>query len=224
MDTKSQKGDSDFAAAANKLPESIACLTKNNKDEQQSMMNLKNDCDYQNCEKEDIINDRKESSSTNVSNEKQNAKKKKKHKHTEKSKWRDVNAFQQKQQQQQDGKKNSNFTYSVSYFNWAVSDEEEDEEDEDRHGPNFSSASYHYNNNRYNCKTMYNKGSNPNFRCPRRIKKLYNNEEELPIENEVSELSVISSSANDGIVLTEEFIEVTLPFKRLSISKNRSVR
>ena len=223
MDTKSQKGDSDFAAAANKLPENIACLTKNNKDEQQSMMNLKNDCDYQNCEKEDIINDRKESSSTNVSNEKQNAKKKKKHKHTEKSKWRDVNAFQQKQQQQ-DGKKNSNFTYSVSYFNWAVSDEEEDEEDEDRQDPNSSSTSYHYNNNRYNCKTMYNKGSNPNFRCQRRIKKLYNNEEELPIENEVSELSVISSSANDGIVLTEEFIEVTLPFKRLSISKNRSVR
>ena len=223
MDTKSQKGDSDFAAAANKLPESIACLTKNNKDEQQSMMNLKNDCDYQNCEKEDIINDRKESSSTNVSNEKQNAKKKKKHKHTEKSKWRDVNAFQQKQQQQ-DGKKNSNFTYSVSYFNWAVSDEEEDEEDEDRQDPNSSSTSYHYNNNRYNCKTMYNKGSNPNFRCQRRIKKLYNNEEELPIENEVSELSVISSSANDGIVLTEEFIEITLPFKRLSISKNRSVR
>ena len=222
MDTKSQKGDSDFAAAANELPENIACLTISNKDEQQSIINPENDCDYQNCEKEDIINDRKESSSTNVSNEKENAKKKKKHKHTEKSKWRYVNAFQQKQQQH--GKQNSNFTYSVSYFNWAVSDEEEDEEDEDRQGPNFSSTSYHYNHNRYNCKTMYNKGSNPNFRCQRRIKKLYNNEEELPIENEVSELSVISSSANDGIVLTEEFIEVTLPFKRLSISKNRSVR
>ena len=42
---------------------------------------------------------------------------------------------------------------------------------------------------------------------------------ELPTENEVSELSVISTSAK-GVVLTEEFIEVTLPFKRLSISKN----
>ena len=44
--------------------------------------------------------------------------------------------------------------------------------------------------------------------------------EELPIEDEVSELAVISPSAK-GIVLTEEFIEVTLPFKRLAIAKNK---
>ena len=55
MDTKSQKGDSDFAAAANELPENIACLTISNKDEQQSMINPENDCDYQNCEKEDMM-------------------------------------------------------------------------------------------------------------------------------------------------------------------------
>lgn len=104
----------------------------------------------------------------------------------------------------------------MSYFNWAVSDEEEEEDDV---FSEFSSLSHHTRSSTSDYKNAYFTGSN-SFIYQRKNKRM-GNEEELPIENEVSELSVISRSTK-GVVLTEEFIEVTLPFKRLSIGKNRT--
>ena len=128
----------------------------------------------------------------------------------EKNRRRYAIAFQQRQQKQ--------FTYSVSYFNWAVSDEEEEEDDI---FPESSSSFHHTRSSTSDYKNAYFTGSN-SFIYQRKIKDI-RNEEELPIENEVSELSVISKSTK-GIVLTEEFIEVTLPFKRLSIGKDRTFK
>jgi len=106
----------------------------------------------------------------------------------------------------------------VSYFNWAVSDEEEEEDDV---FSELSSLSHHTRSSTSDYKNAYFIGSN-SFIYQRKNKRI-GNEQELPIENEVSELSVISRSTK-GIVLTEEFIEVTLPFKRLSIGKNRTFK
>ena len=203
MDIKSQKGDSDCAAAANIFPEKI--LNSTAKYETDSIVDTENKSISQNKTKDiRVANDNISSDTAIKSNE--NIKKKKRHKNKENYR-RYTTAFQQRQQKQ--------FTYSVSYFNWAVSDEEEEDDDV---FPDFSSLFHPTRSSTSDYKNAYLTGSN-SFIYQRKNKRM-GNEEELPIENEVSELPVISRS-NKGVVLTEEFIEVTLPFKRLSIGKNR---
>jgi len=142
---------------------------------------------------------------------KENVKTKKKQKNSQNYRRRYATAFQQRQQKQ--------FTYSVSYFNWAVSDEEEEDE-EISHDGSSSSALRHNRSFTSGFEYNYLNGSKNKFLHQQRKSNKKKWGEELPIEDEVSELAVISPSAK-GIVLTEEFIEVTLPFKRLAIAKNR---
>ena len=195
-DSKSQKGDSENAAAANILPQNTVNPTKTD-----SVSDAEGDTTTQNRNE-----DSNEGYLGIAIKHKEHTKKKKRYKNVVNYR-RLSSAFQQRQQKQ--------FTYSVSYFNWAVSDEE-DEEDEAC--SKFTSLSHLGRRSSIsNKKSVYDKNSN-SVRLQRNTKRRVKNQE-LLTENEVSELSVISTSAK-GVVLTEEFIEVTLPFKRLSISKN----
>ena len=132
--------------------------------------------------------------------------------------WRRANAFQQQRQQQQ-----KQFTYSVSYFNWAVSDEEEEE---DETPLQFSSSSNPVISSSCNAKSYHSLCRNPVQNVETNKKKRTTSKYAIPngeveIENEVPELSVTSSS-DMGVVLTEEYIEVTLPLRRLNISRQKN--
>ena len=170
---------------------------------------------YQSITDPNIVDHGKKFSSVSPKN-KENMKTKKTQQNFEKDRRRYANAFQQRQQKQ--------FTYSVSYFNWAVSDEEEEEDEEiSQEVPSPSSALCHNRSSTCDFEKIYLNGSRNDILYQQRknITKMRKWGQELPIEDEVSELAVISPSAK-GIVLTEEFIEVTLPFKfkRLGIAKN----
>ena len=210
-DTKSQKGDSEPAAAASILSEKIMNSAATN--EKDIYIGAENkDLEYQDVKENKIDEGKKKCSSTSPKDNK-NIKTKKRQKNLEKNRRRYAIAFQQRQQKQ--------FTYSVSYFNWAVSDEEEEDE-EFSHELSSSSTPRHSRSSTSGFERNSHNGSKNGFlyqqrKCNKTINKWG---EELPIEDEVSELAVISPSAK-GIVLTEEFIEVTLPFKRLAIAKNK---
>ena len=211
MDTKSQKGDSESAAAANILTGKILNPTAKDDTNVCSGVEYKKDI-YENITDTKMDAHGKKFLSVSPKN-KENMKTKKRQQNFEKDRRRYANAFQQRQQKQ--------FTYSVSYFNWAVSDEEEEDEEVSQEISSPSSVLCHNRSSTCNFEKLYFNGSSKNeflYQQRKNNKTMLKWGQELPIEDEVSELAVISPSAK-GIVLTEEFIEVTLPFKRLGIAK-----
>lgn len=210
MDTKNQKGDSGSAAAANILTDII--LNSAAKEAVNGLnVDVGNFADPQNNEMNMKEPEKETVSNVLPKNKKEKRKHKKRQEHISNSSWRHLNAFEQRQQKQ--------FTYSVSYFNWAVSDEEE-EEDESTHSN--SSTSHRIPSSSSNTNSTYSTEINSS-EIKRKSKHRIGNEEELRVESEISELSLISSNTR-GIVLTEEFIDITLPFKRLNVNKHKPIR
>lgn len=215
MDIKSQKGDSNFAAAANELTQTI---TNNDSREmrEKTIANQIRDHEFQSTlVNTDTLNTKGcfARSSTPTGKRVKTKKKTRQQKITDQN-WGCANAFQQQWQQQQ-----KQFTYSVSYFNWAVSDEE-DEEDEIP--LQFSSSSNPVISSSCTAKSYHSICRNPVQNVETNRQKTTNKyaipNGEVKIENEVPELSVTSSS-DMGVVLTEEYIDVTLPLRRLNISR-----
>ena len=214
LDTKSQKGDSRSAAAANLLSDTLSSsLAKESVISSNFGAEKKDSREVNNVG--ELIRD---ASSCDRIMENKNGKRKKKKRQQpiEPYNWRHLNAFQQWQQKK--------FTYSVSYFNWAVSDEEEEEDDEgESHKSPFSPYPYPPSLSPLSKKTGYLSSERVFVGYQGKNKQRIQNKQESMVEKEISELSVISSGAM-GIVLTEEFIDITLPFKRLAINKHRTLK
>lgn len=219
MDTKSQKGDSDCAAAANNLTQMITKYDIMQIGEESAIADTINDDNLQNTRllNTDHVNTKSFSDPPLTPTGKSvKTKKRTKQEKIPSQNWRRrANAFQQQRQHKQ-------FTYSVSYFNWAVSDEEEEEDDTQLELSSCSHlvASSSCNANIYHS-TARKSVQNLKINRQKVMNKQGIQNQEVEVENEVSELSVISS-VNMGVVLTEEYIDVTLPLRRLNISRKRN--